>query len=81
MTDYTARLLRDIRLAYGEAESGEYIKVVSEFEAEVVRALGERTALVCLTTAQAVALWAVLRETTGALKYYREQLEKKEKQP
>jgi hypothetical protein len=66
--DYMTRLARDLRLAYG---GDDYMNVVDEFEAEVLRVVRERAALVVLTVPQAVALSAVLNEMGRALEFYR----------
>lgn len=71
-TDYLQRLARDLRLAYGDLDDLEFMKVVTEFEAETERVLRERAAFVALSTPQAVALLMVLYEVAEALKFYRE---------
>jgi hypothetical protein len=66
--DYMTRLARDLQLKYG---GNDYLNVVDEFEAEVLRVVHERAALVVLTVPQAVALSAVLTEIGHALEFYR----------
>lgn len=66
--DYMTRLSRDLKLAYG---GDDFLKVVDEFEAEVLRVVSERAALVVLTVPQAVALKAVLHELGAAVHFYR----------
>lgn len=67
--DYMTRLARDLRLQYGGED---YVRVVEEFHAETIRVVREQAAFVCLTTPQAVALYAVLCELGEAVKFYRE---------
>jgi len=66
--DYMTRLARDLHLAYG---GDDYLGVLEEFEAEVLRVVDERAAFVVLTVPQAVALKAVLYELSEAVHFYR----------
>ena len=70
--DYMTRLARDVRLAYGDLETGEFVNVVDELEAETRRVIRERAAFVCLTTPQAVALLMTLTELGDVFRFYRE---------